>query len=88
MRHSPVAGAPPTAPSSKPTPQARKPLYKLSPDNTPTMLKPSTPNINNSAEPNARISGRANKIKPVSTSAPIKPPMSDAENAAPSARAA
>ncbi len=44
--------------------------------------------MNSSAEPKARISGRAISTKPVRTSAPNTPPNSDEMKAADSARAA
>ena len=88
MRYSPVAGAPPTLPSSRPMPHAEIPLTMLLPASTPTMLSPRMVSMNSSADPNARMTGRAMSTNRVRISAPIRPPMSEAENAAPSARAA
>ncbi len=88
MRYSPVAGAPPSEPKHKPKPHALKPFTRLLPANTPTMLKPSKVSINNSAEPNAKITGRAISTNSVKIMAPKRPPNNDEANAAESARAA
>ncbi len=87
-RNSPVAGAVPIAPASNPNEHAAMPLGMLLPDRTPTMDRPSAPSMNNSADENSRISGRATKTNAVSTSAPNKPPTNEEAKAALSARAA
>ena len=86
MRNSPVAGAPPIDPAMSPNPQATIPFTRLLPESEPTIERPKTANINNSAEPNTRITGRAICIKKVSTIAPNNPPNNDDEKAAPNAR--
>ena len=86
--HSPVAGALPIVPSNKPTPHAKKPFTKLSPDKTPTILIPRIPSINNSLDPKNKIMGFAITTIKVKTNAPNKPPNKEAENAALKALAA
>lgn len=60
-------------PMTSPMPQAPIPLTRLRPDSTATSDRPGSASMNSSAEPKARITGRATKTKPVSTSAPNTP---------------
>ena len=87
-RHSPVAGAAPTSPMSSPSAQERRPLTKLEPDSTPTMARPSTVSMKSSADEKARMTGRAIRMKALSTSAPKMPPTIELKKAAERARAA
>ena len=64
------------------------PLMGWLPDSTPTIDMPNTASMNSSGEPKANTSGRAMGMMRVRTAAPINPPISDAENAEPRARAA
>ena len=75
-------------PTINPSPQAARPFNRLAPDSTPTMESPSKASMNSSAEPNVSMSGRAICTNNVSITAPTMPPISDAVNAADSARAA
>ena len=88
MRNSPVAGAPPMDPISRPMAQAASPLGRLRPASTATIDRPKSASMNSSAEPNSRISGRAISTKPVRITAPKIPPKSEEMKAADSARAA
>ena len=64
------------------------PLTRLRPARTATIDRPRTASMNSSADPKARMMGRAMKMKPVSTKAPNTPPNIDEKNAVDSARAA
>ena len=88
MRNSPVAGAPPIEPSTRPSPQAPSPLASERPARTPTIESPKIESMKSSADVKTRINGRAISTKPVSTSAPTSPPKSEEAKAAESASAA
>ena len=61
-------------PITRPRPQAARPFGRLLPASTPTMESPNRESMKSSAEPKARIRGRAIRTKAVSTTAPISPP--------------
>jgi len=87
-RSTPVIGAEPSAPIMRPMPQAASPLMAFVPVSMPTMVSARMISIICSPKPMARMMGMAPKMATLSTSAPKTPPKSDAEKAAPSARAA
>ena len=76
------------APTAMPSPAATMPFSRLRPASTPTMEKPRMVSISSSGSPKAKMSGRAIRMKKVSTIAPKSPPKSDEMKAAESARAA
>ncbi len=88
IRYSPVAGAAPIIPKARPRQAEATPLPRLPPDSAATVDRPNSVSMNNSAEPNSRMMGRAATTAPVSTMAPNSPPSIEAKKAAESARAA
>ena len=74
MRRLPPAPAAPIVPASSPMPAATIPFRGTLPAKIATMDRPSTVSISISGSPNARISGRAMKMKKVKMAALIRPP--------------
>ena len=76
------------AASQRPNMAAAIPLMTDCPDNEPTIANPSIPSINCSGDSNAKITGKISGSEIPKPTAPQNPPIAEAVNEAPNARAA